>query len=58
MSSLESTATFAQSKSKSLRATIPDGIVAFLGIEKGDTLLWTMEFRDGRRFVEVRKKSK
>jgi len=53
--SLKSAATEARPKSKSLRATIPEGIVAFLDVEAGDTLDWKMEFRDRERVVEVRK---
>jgi hypothetical protein len=45
----------ARPKSNSLRATIPEGIVEFLGLGLGDTLDWTMEFKNGERVVEVRK---
>ena len=52
---LESKAAVARPDSKSLRATVPEGIVAFLGLEPGDTLDWKMEFRNGQRVVDVRK---
>lgn len=45
----------ARPNSKSLRATVPEGIVAFLGLSTGDTLDWKMEFKNGERVVEVRK---
>jgi hypothetical protein len=45
----------ARPKSNSLRATIPEGIVEFLGLELGDALDWRMEFKDGKRVVEMRK---
>lgn len=55
---LKSTTTPASPNTKSLRATVPEGIVAFLGIESGDVLDWKMEFRNGERLVEVRKRKK
>jgi hypothetical protein len=56
--SLKSTAAVARPDSKSLRATVPEGIVAFLSLQTGDTLDWKMEFRNGERVVEVRKAKK
>lgn len=56
MSALSSTATFASPKTKSLRATIPEGIVAYLGIGSGDIVEWRMEVMDGQKVVLVRKK--
>ena len=53
--SLESKTAVARPDSKSLRATVPEGIVAFLGLQNGDTLEWKMEFRNNERFVEVKK---
>ncbi len=53
--SLKSTAAVARPDSKSLRATVPEGIVAFLNLQTGDTLEWKMEFRNGKRVVEVMK---
>ena len=52
---MDSTTSFASPKTKSLRATIPEGIVAFLGLRAGDKLDWNMEFRNEERVVEVRK---
>lgn len=54
--SLESKVSIARPQSKSLRATIPEGIVAFLELEKGDKLDWKMEIRNGKRVVVVRKR--
>ena len=54
--SLESKVSIARPDSKSLRATIPEGIVAFLELEKGDKLQWKMEIdENGERIVIARK---
>ena len=54
--SLDSTVGLARPQTKSLRATIPEGIVAYLGIQAGDKLDWTMENdKTGERVVMVRK---
>ena len=55
MSALSSTATFASPKTKSLRATIPEGVVAYLGIQSGNIIEWRMEIMDGQKIVLVRK---
>jgi hypothetical protein len=55
MSSLHSTTSLASPKTKSLRATIPEGIVAFLGLQSGDQLDWLMEVVQSERVVVVRK---
>ena len=52
---MESKTAVARPNSGSLRATVPQGIVAFLGLQNGDTLDWKMEFKNGERVVEVRK---
>lgn len=54
--SLQSGLTNARTGSTSLRATIPEGIVAFLGVKEGDKLDWKMEVTDeGERVVLVKK---
>jgi len=53
--SLESTVGIAKVGTKSLRATVPEGIVAFLGIQSGDKLEWRMDIQNGERIVLVRK---
>ena len=53
--SLKSKVSIARPKSKSLRATIPEGIVAFLDLKKGDKLDWRMEIIGERRVAIVRK---
>ena len=53
--SLESKASIARPESKSLRATVPEGIVAFLELQAGDKLEWKMEIIDGKRVAIVRK---
>ena len=55
--SLESTAATARKDTKSLRATVPEGIVAFLGLTEGDRLEWRMDMQKNERIVIVRKKS-
>jgi antitoxin component of MazEF toxin-antitoxin module len=56
--SLESTATSARPETKSLRATIPEGVVAYLELENGDKLDWKMEIANGKKIVIVRKAKK
>lgn len=52
--SLYSTLSSARTGTTSLRATIPEGIVAFLGVKEGDKLDWKMEVtKDGERIVIV-----
>jgi len=53
--SLDSTVGVAKIGTRSLRATVPEGIVAFLGIQVGDKLDWQMDFQNGERVVIVRK---
>jgi hypothetical protein len=45
-------------RGESLRAIVPAGIVAFLGLVKGDDLVWRMEFVGDERVVFVTKKKK
>jgi len=56
--SLESKVSIARPNSKSLRATIPEGIVAFLELEKGDKLQWKMIVENGKRVATVQKEGK
>lgn len=52
--SLQSTLSSARTGTTSLRATIPEGIVAFLGVKDGEKLDWKMEVtKDGQRVVFV-----
>lgn len=53
--SLRSTVGTAKAGTKSVRSTIPEGIVVFLGIEVGDRLEWRMETTGEERIVVVRK---
>lgn len=53
--SLKSTAGIAKTGTKSLRATIPEGIVAFLDMQAGDCLDWKMDIQNGERVVIIRK---
>lgn len=55
--SLETTVGIAKIGTKSLRATVPEGIVAFLGIQSGDKLEWRMDIQNNERVVIVRKAS-
>lgn len=54
--SLQSTVGTARPGTRSLRATIPEGIVAFLELGEGQKLDWRMEIDDkGERYIVVRK---
>lgn len=53
--SLESTVGLARPNTKSLRATIPEGIVAFLELTERDKLEWKMDIVNGERVTTVRK---
>lgn len=53
--SLKSTLGIAKTGSTSLRATVPEGIVAFLDLKAGDKLDWKMEIVDDTRVVIVQK---
>lgn len=53
--SLQSTVGIARTGAKSLRATIPEGMVAFLELSEGDKLEWKMDIQDGERIAIVRK---
>ena len=55
--SLESTVGLARPNTKSLRATIPEGIVAFLELSERDKLEWRMDIQNGERIALVRKAS-
>jgi len=52
---LKSKATLAKPDTNSLRATIPEGIVAFLNLTDKDKLGWRMEIIDGVRVAIVKK---
>jgi hypothetical protein len=53
--SLQSTVGIARTGAKSLRATVPEGIVAFLELTEGDKLDWRMDIQNNERIVVVRK---
>jgi hypothetical protein len=53
--SLKSTLGIAKTGTTSLRATVPEGIVAFLDLKAGEKLDWRMDICDGERIVVVRK---
>ena len=55
---LTSTVGVAKKGTMSLRATVPEGIVAFLELRAGDKLEWKMEIIDGKRVAIVRKEAK
>ncbi len=53
--SLQSTVGLARPGTKSLRVTVPEGIVAFLALSEGDQLDWRMEIDEkGQRYVIIR----
>jgi hypothetical protein len=53
--SLETIATSAKAGTRSLRATVPEGIVVYLELVPGDRLEWKMEEKDGGRVAMMRK---
>jgi hypothetical protein len=53
---LESTVSIAKSGTKSLRATLPQGIVSYLNLKPGDKLEWKMNEKSNERIVIVSKK--
>ena len=53
--SLTSKVGIAKTGTTSLRATIPEGIVAFLDLKAGEKLEWKMEVINGERAVIVKK---
>lgn len=53
--SLKSTVGIAKTGTTSLRATVPEGIVAFLELKAGDKLEWKMEIMNNERVTLVRK---
>jgi bifunctional DNA-binding transcriptional regulator/antitoxin component of YhaV-PrlF toxin-antitoxin module len=52
---LKSKVSIARPGSTSLRATVPEGIAVFLGLNEGDTLEWCMDTSGNERTVIVRK---
>lgn len=53
--SLISSVGIAKIGTKSLRTTVPEGIVAFMGIKEGDKLEWTMDIQSNQRVSLVKK---
>jgi hypothetical protein len=53
--SLKSKMSVARPGSSSLRATVPEGIVAFLNLKEGDNIEWKMEIIDDKRVAIVEK---
>jgi len=53
--SLNSTVGIAKEGTKSLRATVPEGIVAYLDLKAGEKLEWRMEIMDGKKVAIVSK---
>ncbi len=53
--SLTSTVGIAKLGTKSLRATVPEGVVAYLELEAGDKLEWKMEIEKGEKVVKIKK---
>jgi hypothetical protein len=45
----------AKAGTKSMKSTIPEGIVEFLQLGDKDALEWTMEVKDNQRIAVVRK---
>jgi len=49
--------TLANAVSKSLRATIPNNVVVYLGIESGDVIEWETFLHNGKKSARIRKLS-
>ena len=58
MDTLQSKPALARPNTRSIRTTIPEGIVAFLELELSDTLDWKMEVISGERVAMLRKAKK
>lgn len=56
--SLESSVASARKESKSLRATIPEGIVAYLDLKATDKLEWKMDVLKGKKVVYITRSRK
>lgn len=55
---LESTVNTARPKTRSLRATIPEGVVFYLDLQDGDKIEWEKTMIEGISAVIVRKSPK
>lgn len=55
---LETKVSIAKVGTKSLRLTVPQGIVSYLDSEVGDKLEWTMIDKNNERTVRVTKQNK
>ena len=55
--SLESTVSIAKVGTNSVRATVPEGIVAFLDLKVGDKLVWKMDTNSSERVALVTKRT-
>jgi len=53
--SLVSSVGIAKIGTRSLRTTVPEGIVAFMGIKESDKLEWTMDAQNNQRVSIVKK---
>jgi bifunctional DNA-binding transcriptional regulator/antitoxin component of YhaV-PrlF toxin-antitoxin module len=53
--SLVSSVGIAKIGTRSLRTTVPEGIVAFMGIKERDKLEWTMDVQNNQRVSIVKK---
>ena len=51
--SLKTKVSVARPGSPSLRATVPEGIVAYLNLKEGDSLEWKMEMIEDKRIAIV-----
>lgn len=58
LDALQSKPALARPNTRSIRTTIPEGIVAFLELELSDTLDWKMDVVNGERVASVRKAKK
>ncbi len=47
----------AKKGAKSLKTTVPEGIVEFIGLSDDDQLEWKMEVKDDERIAIIKKKT-
>lgn len=55
---IQTTVSIAKTGTRSLKVTIPQEIVAYLDLQKGDMLEWKMDGTTAKRFALVKKVNK
>jgi len=55
MSKLTSKISYSKTGYDSLKTIIPQGIARIMELEHGDTLIWDIDVKDGKKVIVVRK---